>query len=69
MEIKTPKLAVKMSADEAKAYLDAVNAKVIKRWDERVTQGPFMKALMQGNLPLPVIRLFFKNWGAFTIEI
>jgi len=69
MEIKTPKLAVKMSAQEAKAYLNSVNAKVIKRWDERVTQGPFMKALMQGSLPLPVIRLFFKNWGAFTIEI
>lgn len=69
MDAKTPKLAVKMSAEEAKTYLDAVNAKVIKRWDERVTQGPFMKALMQGSLPLPVIRLFFKNWGAFTIEI
>jgi len=69
MEIKTPKLAVKMSPEESKAYLDAVNAKVIKRWGERVTQGPFMKALMQGSLPLPVIRLFFKNWGAFTIEI
>ena len=69
MAIKTPQLAVKMSAEEAKEYLAVVNAKVIRRWEERVTQGSFMKALMQGSLPLPVIRLFFKNWGSFTIEI
>jgi pyrroloquinoline quinone (PQQ) biosynthesis protein C len=69
MEIKTPQLAVKMSAQEAKAYLDAVNAKVVQRWEERVTQGAFMKALVQGSLPMSIIRLFFKNWGAFTIEI
>jgi pyrroloquinoline quinone (PQQ) biosynthesis protein C len=69
MEIKTPQLAVKMSAQEAKAYLDAVNAKVVRRWKERVTEGAFMKALLQGSLPMPIIRLFFQNWGAFTIEI
>lgn len=69
MEPKTPELGVKMSAGEAQAYLDALNGKVVRRWEERVTQGPFMKGLMDGSLPLPVIRLFFQNWGAFTIEI
>ena len=69
MEAKTPQLGVKMSAQEAKAYVDAMNALVVRRWDERVNQGAFMRSLNDGSLPLSVIRLFFKNWGAFTIEI
>ena len=69
MEAKTPQLAVKMSAQEAKAYVDGLNAKVVRRWEERITQGAFMKSLTQGSLPVPVIRLFFQNWGAFTVEI
>src|SRR5512142_2581497 len=69
MDAKTPQLAVKLSSAEAKAYLDRVNAKVVRRWEERVTHSEFMKELVTGKLPVPVIRLFFQNWGAFTIEI
>jgi pyrroloquinoline quinone (PQQ) biosynthesis protein C len=69
MEVKTPQVGVKMSAQEAKAYVDGLNAKVLRRWEERVTQGAFMSSLREGTLPLSVVRLFFKNWGAFTIEI
>ena len=65
----TPKLGVKMSADDAKAYIDAVNKKVVQRWRERVTEGPFMKKFLEGTLPMPAIKLFFKNWGNFTVEI
>jgi pyrroloquinoline quinone (PQQ) biosynthesis protein C len=64
-----PKLGVKMSADEAKSFVDEINQKVIRRWDERVTQGPFMRPFIEGRLPLPALRLFFKNWGNFTVEI
>ena len=64
-----PKLGVKMSADEAKSFVDAINQKVIRRWDERVTQGPFMRPFIEGRLPVPALRLFFKNWGNFTVEI
>jgi pyrroloquinoline quinone (PQQ) biosynthesis protein C len=69
MSSVTPKLGVKMSADEAKAYVDGVNNKVLQRWDERVTQGPFMTPFLEGRLPLSAIKLFFKNWGNFTVEI
>ena len=58
-----------MSAQDAKVYVDGINAKVVRRWDERVNRGAFMRGLDDGSLPLPVIRLFFQNWGAFTIEI
>ena len=64
-----PKLGVKMSAADAKAYIDAVNQKVVQRWRERVTDGRFMKSFLDGTLPMPAIRLFFKNWGNFTVEI
>ena len=65
----TPKLGVKMSADEARAYIAAVNQKVVQRWRERVTEGAFMKKFLEGALPMPAIKLFFKNWGNFTVEI
>jgi len=35
-----PKLGVKMSADEARSFVDEINQKVIRRRDERVTKGP-----------------------------
>ncbi len=69
MSAVEPKLGVKMNADEAKSFIDEINQKVIRRWEERITQGPFMRPLVEGRLPLPVLKLFFKNWGAFTVEI
>ena len=65
----TPQLGVKMVSGEAKFFVDELNTRVIQRWDERVTRGPFMSQFLEGNLPLPAIKLFFKNWGNFTVEI
>jgi pyrroloquinoline quinone (PQQ) biosynthesis protein C len=65
----TPKLGVRMSPNEAKAYVDGLNKKVMQRWDERVTKGPFMTPFLEGKLALSAIKLFFKNWGNFTVEI
>jgi thiaminase len=64
-----PRLGVKMSPDDATAYIDEVNRKVIQRWKERVTQGPFMSKFLEGSLPMSAVKLFFKNWGNFTVEI
>ena len=69
MSSDTPKLGVKMSPTEAKAFVDGLNKKIIQRWDERVTKGQFMGRFVEGKLPLSAIRLFFKNWGNFTVEI
>jgi len=64
-----PILGVKMGPEDAKAFVDALNKKVIQRWQERVTDGPFMRPFLEGKLPMPAIKLFFKNWGNFTVEI
>jgi len=62
-------MTVAMSSTEAKAYVDELYNKVAKRWQERVTDSPFMKQLTSGSLPKTAFRIFFKNWGAYTIEI
>jgi pyrroloquinoline quinone (PQQ) biosynthesis protein C len=64
-----PQLGVKMNPDDAKAFVAALNGKVIQRWEERVTKGPFMSRFIEGQLPIPAVKLFFKNWGNFTVEI
>ena len=60
---------VKIKPAEAKALVDALYGKVAARWEERVTRSPFMQQVVTGKLPLSTIQLFFKNWGAWTIEI
>jgi hypothetical protein len=58
-----------MNKSEAKAFVDDFYKKVAARWNARVTQGAFMKNLLAGTLPRRTLRLFFKNWGSYTIEI
>ena len=62
-------MAAKMSAGDAKTYVDELYRKVAKRWQERVTDSQFMKELTTGRLSKKAFRLFFKNWAAYTIEI
>jgi pyrroloquinoline quinone (PQQ) biosynthesis protein C len=57
------------SAVEAQAVVDGLYAKVRERWEDRVNQKPFMQQLMAGTLPLSTLKVFFRNWGAYTIEI
>jgi pyrroloquinoline quinone (PQQ) biosynthesis protein C len=58
-----------MKSVEAKAFVDEFYKKVAARWKERITNAPFMEKLRAGTLSPAALRLFFKNWGAYTIEI
>lgn len=69
MSTATPTLGVKMSPEDAKAFVDGLNKKVIQRWNERVTKGSFMTPFVEGKLPMAAIKIFFRNWGNFTVEI
>ena len=62
-------MQVQMSAADAKAYVDEIYRKVAQRWQERVTASRFMTALVAGKLSNEAFRIFYKNWGAYTIEI
>lgn len=69
MSTDMPRIGVRMTSEEAKNFVDQLNAKVLRRWDERVSQGEFMKQLVEGTLPLGAVKTFFRNWGNFTVEI
>ncbi len=58
-----------MNSAEAKATVDDIYNRVAQRWQERVTSSPFMKQLRVGTLPKAAFRMFYKNWGSYTIEI
>ena len=62
-------MSEKMSGSEAKAYVDEHYRTVAQRWKERVTDAPFMTQVRSGTLPRAALRLFFQNWGSYTIEI
>jgi pyrroloquinoline quinone (PQQ) biosynthesis protein C len=58
-----------LDAAQAQAYVDELYRKAAQRWQERVREGEFMQRFAAGTLPREVLALFFKNWGAYTIEI
>jgi len=66
---REPQAGERLSAQEARAYVDYLYASVLQASQERIHNGPFMTQLRHGTLPLPVIRQFFKNWGHFSIEL
>ena len=65
----TIQLGKKYSPDEAKAIVDRLYSMVRERWDAKVNRMPFMQQLMAGKLPVKTLQTFFRNWGAYTIEI
>lgn len=62
-------LGHKMKPQEARAYVDALYRNMLERWDKKVTQGPFMRDLVAGTLPMEAIRLFWRNWAYYVFEI
>ncbi len=58
-----------MSRAEAKACVNDLYRRVAERWQERVTNKPFMQKLRSGTLSRDALRLFFKSWASFTIDI
>ena len=62
-------LGKRRSAQEAKAIVDELYRQVRDRWEVKVNQTSFMQQLVAGKLPMKVLQTFFRNWGAYTIEI
>jgi pyrroloquinoline quinone (PQQ) biosynthesis protein C len=62
-------LGKKLRPAEAKTIVDELYGNVAERWEKKVNQTPFMQQLMAGALSMKVLQTFFRNWGAYTIEI
>ncbi len=58
-----------MDSTEAKAYVDHLYEELCHHWEEKIHDGPFMKQLREGTLPLSSMRRFFKDWGIFSVEV
>ena len=65
---REPRAGEKLSAQEAKAYVEYLYLTLAKASHEKIHNGPFMSQLRDGTLPLSVIRQYFKNWGHFSME-
>jgi pyrroloquinoline quinone (PQQ) biosynthesis protein C len=59
----------KLSADEARDYVNFLYAKMYQHWKGKIHVSPFMTQLRAGTLSMPVIRQFFKNWGRVSLEV
>ena len=59
----------KLSPREAAAFTDALKHRMYERWNERIFAGSFMRDLESGKLPFETIRLFWKHWYSYPVEI
>jgi len=62
-------LGNKMSPEDAKKAVDQLYRKVADQWAKKVNGAAFMTQLREGKLPRKVLQVFFRNWGAYTIEV
>ena len=60
---------VKLSAKAAQAFTAEIKQRMYTRWEERIFGGAFMRELEAGKLPLETIRLFWKHWYSYPVEI
>lgn len=59
----------KISPEDAKKTVDELYRMVADRWEKKVNGTVFMMRLREGKLPKKVLQVFFRNWGAYTIEV
>lgn len=58
-----------MRPEEAKARVDRLYDGLHRYWRSTIYEGPFMARLRRGELPLPCVRAFFRDWGRFSVEV
>jgi pyrroloquinoline quinone (PQQ) biosynthesis protein C len=65
----SPECNKTFTAQEAHEFTDHMIRRMYARWDEKVFGGPFMCDLEAGRLPFDAIRLFWKHWYSYPVEI
>ena len=62
---REPKAGEKLSAEEAKAYVDYLYSTLYKAWHEKIHNGPFMTQLREGKLPIAGDPAVLQELGTF----
>jgi len=59
----------KLSPDEAKVFTDRLKQRMVALWYEKIFAGEFMRGLAEGTLPRETIKLFWRNWYSYPLEV
>ena len=59
----------KFSLAEARDFTDAIKQRMYARWNEKVFGGAFMRDLEAGKLPFETVKLFWRNWYSYPVEV
>lgn len=59
----------KLTKAESKEFTDELKKRMYQRWNEKVFNAPFMRDLEAGKLPLETIKLFWRNWYSYPVEV
>jgi len=59
----------RFGAEEAKAFAESLAQKMYAFWEKNIFQGAFMRDLRAGKLPVKTIRLFWKHWYSYPVEV
>src|SRR5215510_3846724 len=59
----------RLSPNDAKSFTDEIKHRMYARWNEKIFGGTFMRDLEAGELPMETIRLFWKHWYSYQVEI
>jgi pyrroloquinoline quinone (PQQ) biosynthesis protein C len=59
----------RFSAPEARDFVDELRRRMRERWEEKVFGGAFMRDLESGALPFEAIRLFWRHWYSYPVEV
>ena len=65
----TLEIGKKLSASEAKAFTDEIKHRMYALWNEKIFGGAFMRELSAGTLPFETIKLFWRNWYSYPVEV
>src|SRR5574341_1256703 len=65
----TLEIGKKLSSSEAKAFTDEIKRRMYALWNQRVFGGEFMRALSDGKLSFETIKLFWRNWYSYPVEV
>lgn len=69
MEPLQLEIGKKLSPAEAKAFTDEIKRRMYALWNQKIFGGAFMRDLAAGKLPFETIKLFWRNWYSYPVEI
>jgi pyrroloquinoline quinone (PQQ) biosynthesis protein C len=65
----TLEIGEKLSPAEAKAFTGEIKQRMYARWNDKIFGGAFMRNLEAGKLPFETIKLFWRHWYSYPVEV